>query len=74
MLDRFYVTLLLINEFMSDRFYDSEKKKEKTNLRRIFEIVNQFKSFKNNMFEVLPDRILLNIVFFLLLMLTHNNY
>ena len=67
--DKSYITLLLINKLLSNRFNNNEK----TNLKRIFQIINQFKSFKNNMFEVLSSRILFNIVSFLLLMLTYNN-
>ena len=53
--DKLDMMLLINNEFISDRFYNSEK----TNLSRIFQIENQFKSFnKNNIFEVLLNRIL----------------
>ena len=48
--------LLLNNKFMNDRFYDNEK----MNLRRIFQVRNQFKLFKNDIFEVLLNRILIN--------------
>ena len=46
MLDKLDTMLLLNNKFMNDRFYDNEK----TDLRRIFQIGNQFKSFKNSIF------------------------
>ena len=53
--DKLDMMLLISNKFISDRFYNSEK----TNLSRIFQIENQFKSFnKNNIFEVLLNRIL----------------
>ena len=55
MLDKFHITSLSINEFLSNRFLITKKK---TNLRRIFQIENQFKSFKNNIFDVLSNRML----------------
>ena len=55
MLDRPFVTSLSINELMSNRLFHNEK----TDLRRIFQAGNQSKSFKNNMSDVLPDRMLI---------------
>ena len=55
MLDRFDIMLLMNIKFINDRFYNNEKK---TNLRRIFQVRNQFKSFKNSIFEILSNRIL----------------
>ena len=54
MFNKFDMMLLMSNESINDRFYDNEK----TNLRRIFQIKNQFKSIKNSVFEILFNRIL----------------
>ena len=82
MLNKSYITLLSTNKFLSNRFFINKKKK-KTDLRRIFQAENQFKSFKNSMFEVLPHHMLIlisrimlkmrHIMSPLLLILTHNN-
>ena len=55
MLDNFDMTLLLNSESLSNRFWWYRKMKPK---HTFWKISNGFKSFKNNMFEVLSGRIL----------------
>ena len=69
MLDRSHMTLLLNNEFMSNR-------KNMKPRRTFWKTSHELKSFKNSMFEVLPGRMLFemrHVVSFLLLVMTHNN-
>ena len=55
MFDSLDMTLLLNNKSLNNRFWWYRK----TEFERIFWTSNEFKSFKNNMFEVLSNRILL---------------
>ena len=54
MLDKLYITMLLNNESLSNRLWWHRK----TEFKRIFWTSNEFKSLKNNIFEVLPSRML----------------
>ena len=54
MLDKLDITLLLNSKFLGNRFWWYWKMK----FERIFWTSNEFKSFKNSIFEVLPSRML----------------